>query len=113
MGRLGTAEEMAAVVLEYGITSFKVFMAYKGAIMVDDHALYQVMKVAAETGAVVTVHAENGDVVWNLQQELLAKGLTGGSLPLAATLTTEQTVAMVDELIAAHGDLMPEAIRRS
>ena len=41
------------------------------------HALYQVMKVAAETGAVVTVHAENGDVVWNLQQELLAEGLTG------------------------------------
>jgi len=72
-----TAHEMRAVVRDHGITSFKVFMAYKGAIMVDDHALYQVMKVAAETGAVVTVHAENGDVVWNLQRELLAKGLTG------------------------------------
>ncbi len=72
-----TADEMRAVVRDHGITSFKVFMAYKGAIMVDDHALYQVMKVAAETGAVVTVHAENGDVVWNLQRELLAKGLTG------------------------------------
>ena len=72
-----TADEMRAVVRDHGITSFKVFMAYKGAIMVDDHALYQVMKVAAETGAVVTVHAENGDVVWNLQKELLAKGLTG------------------------------------
>jgi len=72
-----TAEEMRAVVRDHGITSFKVFMAYKGAIMVDDHALYQVMKVAAETGAVVTVHAENGDVVWNLQRELIAKGHTG------------------------------------
>lgn len=72
-----TASEMRAVVRDHGITSFKVFMAYKGAIMVDDHALYQVMKVAAETGAVVTVHAENGDVVWNLQKELLEKGLTG------------------------------------
>jgi len=72
-----TADEMRAVVRDHGITSFKVFMAYKGAIMVDDHALYQVMKVAAETGAVVTVHAENGDVVWNLQRELVAKGLTG------------------------------------
>jgi len=72
-----TANEMRAVVRDHGITSFKVFMAYKGAIMVDDHALYQVMKVAAETGAVVTVHAENGDVVWNLQRELVAKGLTG------------------------------------
>jgi dihydropyrimidinase len=72
-----TANEMRAVVRDHGITSFKVFMAYKGAIMVDDHALYHVMKVAAETGAVVTVHAENGDVVWNLQRELMAKGLTG------------------------------------
>lgn len=72
-----TADEMRAVVRDHGITSFKVFMAYKGAIMVDDHALYQVMKVAAETGAVVNVHAENGDVVWNLQRELLAAGHTG------------------------------------
>jgi dihydropyrimidinase len=72
-----TPAEMREVVERHGITSFKVFMAYKGAIMVDDHALYQVMKVAAETGAVVTVHAENGDVVWNLQRELVAKGLTG------------------------------------
>jgi len=72
-----TADEMRACVRDHGITSFKVFMAYKGAIMVDDHALYQVMRVAAETGAVVTVHAENGDVVWNLQRELLAQGHTG------------------------------------
>lgn len=72
-----TADEMRAVVRDHGITSFKVFMAYKGALMVDDHALYQVMKVAAETGAVVTVHAENGDAVWNLQRELLAAGHTG------------------------------------
>jgi len=72
-----TANEMRAVVRDHGITSFKVFMAYKGALMVDDHALYQVMKTAAEIGAVVTVHAENGDAVWNLQRELLAGGHTG------------------------------------
>src|SRR5881396_2540119 len=68
-----TAEEMAAVVLEYGITSFKVFMAYKGAIMVDDGELYQVMKHAAKLGAIVTVHAENGEAVFALQKELVAK----------------------------------------
>ena len=72
-----TAEELAAVVLEYGITSFKVFMAYKGAIMVDDGELYQVMKTAAKLGAVVNVHAENGDAVYNLQKELVAKGDLG------------------------------------
>lgn len=72
-----TAAEMREVVEKHGITSFKVFMAYKGAIMVDDHALYQVMKHAARLGAVVTVHAENGDAVWNLQQELVAAGDLG------------------------------------
>ncbi len=72
-----TADEMRAVVQEHGITSFKVFMAYKGAIMVDDGELYQVMKHAAKLGAVVTVHAENGDAVWHLQKELVAKGDTG------------------------------------
>jgi dihydropyrimidinase len=72
-----TADEMTAVVREHGITSFKVFMAYKGAIMVDDGELYQVMKHAARLGAVVTVHAENGDAVWHLQRELLAKGDVG------------------------------------
>ena len=72
-----TAEEMRLVVEEHGITSFKVFMAYKGAIMVDDGELYQVMKQAAKLGAVVTVHAENGDAIALLQQELIAKGDTG------------------------------------
>ena len=72
-----TAAEMAAVVLEYGITSFKVFMAYKGAIMVDDGELYQVMKHAAKLGAVVNVHAENGDAVFALQKELVAGGKLG------------------------------------
>src|SRR6266516_1330581 len=72
-----TAEEMAAVVLEYGITSFKVFMAYKGAIMVDDGELYQVMKQAGRLGAVVAVHAENGDAVFELQRHYVAAGKTG------------------------------------
>jgi dihydropyrimidinase len=72
-----TADEMREVVEKHGITSFKVFMAYKGALMVDDDALYRVMQQAAKLGAVVTVHAENGDVVAHLQKELLAAGKTG------------------------------------
>lgn len=72
-----SAEEMRSVVEEHGITSFKVFMAYKGAIMVDDAALYCVMREAAKLGAVVTVHAENGDAVWHLQRELVARGCLG------------------------------------
>jgi dihydropyrimidinase len=72
-----TADEMRQVVEEHGITSFKVFMAYKGAIMVDDGELYQVMKQAARLGAVVTVHCENGDAVAALQKELVAAGRLG------------------------------------
>ncbi len=72
-----TADEMRAVVQEHGITSFKVFMAYKNAIMVDDGELYQVMKQAGKLGAVVTVHCENGDAVFALQKELVARGDLG------------------------------------
>jgi dihydropyrimidinase len=72
-----TTAEMREVVDRHGITSFKVFMAYKGALMVDDGQLYQVMEQAAALGAVVTVHCENGDAVAHLQRELLARGCTG------------------------------------
>jgi len=71
------ADEMKRVVEQEGITSFKVFMAYKGALMVDDGELYSVMQNAAKLGAVVCVHAENGDAVWHLQKELVAKGDLG------------------------------------
>ena len=72
-----TPAEMREVVEAHGITSFKVFLAYKGALMVDDGQLYQVMQTAAKLGAVVTVHAENGEAVWLLQRELIARGCTG------------------------------------
>ncbi|GGR02304.1 dihydropyrimidinase [Deinococcus ruber] len=60
-----------------GMKSFKVFLAYKGAFGIDDHALYQVCKLAAELGVVVTAHCENADLVSELQQKLLAEGKTG------------------------------------
>src|ERR687883_1173980 len=47
----GSLEELASLP-DQGITSYKLFMAYKGAIMVDDETLFRVMQVAAETGAV-------------------------------------------------------------
>ena len=60
-----------------GMTSFKVFLAYKGAFGIDDHALYGVCRLAAELGVVVTAHCENADLVAELQQKLLAEGHTG------------------------------------
>ncbi len=71
------AAEMRAVVAEEGIPSFKVLMAYKGTVMVDDGEMFQVMRHAARLGALVLVHAENGEAVAALQQELRARGDLG------------------------------------
>jgi dihydropyrimidinase len=51
-------------------------MAYKGVLMVDDETLFRVMEVAAETGALVMVHAENGDAIDVLVRQALAAGNT-------------------------------------
>src|SRR3954463_8310894 len=72
----GTLEELATLP-EQGITSYKLFMAYKGALMVDDETLYRTMEVAAETGALVMVHAENGDAIDVLVKRALEQGNTG------------------------------------
>ena len=71
----GSLEELAGLP-EQGITSYKLFMAYKGALMVDDETLFRTMQVAAETGALVMVHAENGDAIDVLVKEALAAGNT-------------------------------------
>jgi dihydropyrimidinase len=71
----GTLEELASLPVQ-GITSYKLFMAYKGALMVDDETLFKTMQVAAETGALVMVHAENGDAIDVLVKEALAAGHT-------------------------------------
>ncbi len=70
-------DEMETVVKTYGINTFKHFMAYKGALMVNDDELYNSFKRCAELGALPLVHAENGDVVARLQADLLARGVTG------------------------------------
>src|SRR6059058_5854062 len=71
----GTLDELA-LLPEQGITSYKLFMAYKGALMVDDETLFRTMQVASETGALVMVHAENGDAIDVLVSEALAAGHT-------------------------------------
>jgi dihydropyrimidinase len=71
----GNLEDLARLPDE-GVTSYKLFMAYKGAIMVDDETLFKVMQVAADTGALVMVHAENGDAIDVLVKKALAEGKT-------------------------------------
>ena len=70
-------EDMGTLVREHGVNSFKHFMAYKGAIMADDEILVNSFSRALELGAVPTVHAENGELVFRLQKELFDSGMTG------------------------------------
>src|SRR5690242_17781975 len=71
----GSLEELATLPDE-GITSYKLFMAYKGALMVDDETLFRTMETASQTGALVMVHAENGDVIDVLVRQALEAGNT-------------------------------------
>jgi dihydropyrimidinase len=70
-------DEMQHVVMERGINTFKHFMAYKGALMVNDDEMYASFQRLAELGAIAMVHAENGDVVAELTSKLLAEGNNG------------------------------------
>ena len=70
-------DEMADGGRSAGITTFKHFMAYKGALMVNDDEMFASFRRCAELGALPLVHAENGDVVAELQAKLLAEGNTG------------------------------------
>lgn len=70
------AQQMAECV-DRGVNSFKHFMAYKGAIMIDDEIMFQSFSRCRELGCLPLVHAENGEAVFRLQQALLAQGITG------------------------------------
>jgi dihydropyrimidinase len=71
------SKDMGTLVQEEGVNSFKHFMAYKNAIMCDDETLVNSFKRALELGAMPTVHAENGELVFLLQQEVAKMGITG------------------------------------
>ena len=69
--------DMGTLAQEHGVASFKHFMAYKNAIMCDDEALVSSFSRCLELGALPTVHAENGELVFRLQKQLVEQGITG------------------------------------
>ena len=72
----GTEAKLRKIVTA-GVTSFKVFLAYRGAFGVDDTELYNTLRLASELNVIVTAHCENASLVHELQQRLLAAGNTG------------------------------------
>lgn len=71
-----TAKEVVQMIEEEGIVSFKTFMAYKGALMIDDGQMTALMKVVRKNGGLVTVHATNGDMI----DKLIAQNRAAGNM---------------------------------
>ena len=71
------AADMATLVNTHGVNSFKHYMAYKGTIMADANVLRASFARALALGAIVTVHAEDGEDVLRLQNEIFESGITG------------------------------------
>ncbi|MGR9050794.1 dihydropyrimidinase [Halobacillus faecis] len=69
-------EQLPSVIEDEGITSFKVFMAYKNVFQADDGTLFRTLEQAKKLGALVMVHAENGDVIDHLVNKALEAGQT-------------------------------------
>ena len=72
----GSLADMRTLIGE-GVTSFKMFTAYPGVLMVDDGQLFRAMRLAGQNGALTCVHCENGPVIQVLIDEALRQGHTG------------------------------------
>jgi dihydropyrimidinase len=70
----GLYQEMSHCVENLGIPSFKVYMAYKSSIGISHEILEKIMVMAAHLNALVTIHAEEGDVISTLQQQYIMNG---------------------------------------
>jgi dihydropyrimidinase len=69
--------QLRRAVADEGIASFKIFLAYKGALGVSDEQLYRVLKLAKELGVITTAHCENAELIAALQQKFIGEGKTG------------------------------------
>ncbi len=71
-----TLADMKDLIRHEGVTSFKMFMAYPGVVMVDDAAIFRAMRLVGQHGGMITLHAENGLVIEQLIREALDAGHT-------------------------------------
>ena len=71
-----TAPQLKEIVNQ-GIASFKIFLAYKGAFGITDEELFATLSLAKDLGVIVTAHCENETLIAALQQQLLSEGKTG------------------------------------
>ena len=72
-----SAEKQLADIVKRGISSFKIYLAYKDAFALTDQELYRALRLARKLGVITTAHCENADLIVELQNRLLAEGKTG------------------------------------
>ncbi|MEJ7810510.1 MAG: dihydropyrimidinase [Gemmatimonadaceae bacterium] len=102
----GVREQFRRIV-EAGVPSFKVFLAYKGALDLSDEHLFAMMTMAREMGVIVTAHCENAEAVDAMQRRLLGEGRTGpewhgASRPPVVEAAGVHHLCMFAELTGAH-----------
>ena len=96
-------EEMLAA----GISSFKLFMAYPGVLMIDDGLMFKVMQKAAALNALCCIHAENGSAIDIVVAQMIAEGKTEphyhalSRSPKAEAEATHRAIALADMAGAA------------
>ena len=96
--------DMGLLVSEEGVNSFKHFMAYKNAIMCDDETLVNSFQRCLELGAMPTVHAENGELVYLLQKTVAEMGIRGpeghplSRPPMVEAEAANRAIAIADVL---------------
>lgn len=71
-----TSSEIEEMV-KLGVTSFKMYMAYKKTMQVDDGAIYKALKRCKEAGGLITFHCENGDLIETFIEEAIRNGRKG------------------------------------
>ena len=70
-------EQLRELVANEGVQSFKIFLAYKGALDMNDENLFKLMQLCQELGVTLTAHCENAEAIDSMQKKLLAEGKTG------------------------------------
>jgi dihydropyrimidinase len=96
-----TLREMEEMV-DFGITSFKLFMAYPNVLMINDTLMFQVMQKAAALNALCCIHAENGSAIDIVVAQMIAEGKTEphyhalSRSPKAEAEATHRSIALAD-----------------
>jgi dihydropyrimidinase len=94
-------EEMGQMVRE-GVSTFKLFMAYPGVLMLDDGSIFKALRATAKNGGMVCMHAENGSAIDVIVQQALAEGKTAPKYHALTRPTTAEAEAVSRSIALAE-----------